>query len=312
MNTLHLKYAVEVERTQSITQAAENLFMAQPNLSKAIRELEDTLGISIFERSSKGVIPTQKGSEFLAYAKNVLAEIEKMESLARPDNPDRQRFSISIPRGSYIASAFTMFASGLDMGKDMEINLKETNSMEAIANVAEGRFSLGIIRCQKEYVKFFLNYLEEKDLSHKTVWEFDELVVMSAGHPLAQKPAISYKDLDKYVEIIHGDTVIPYLPAGESRKPEDSAHARKRIYVYERCTQFDLLDHIPSTYMWVSAIPQEWLDRYGLVQRACRAENHSYKDLLIYPKNYVLSDLDDRFVRELQRSKEAAAGCEYS
>ena len=68
MNTLHLKYAVEVERTRSISKAAENLFMAQPNLSKAIKELEDSLGITIFQRTSKGVVPTQQGAEFLKYA----------------------------------------------------------------------------------------------------------------------------------------------------------------------------------------------------------------------------------------------------
>ena len=65
MNTLHFKYAVEVEKTGSISQAAENLFMAQPNLSKSIKELEDTLGIGVFERTSKGVIPTIQGKEFL-------------------------------------------------------------------------------------------------------------------------------------------------------------------------------------------------------------------------------------------------------
>lgn len=61
MNTLHFKYAVEVERTGSITQAADNLYMAQPNLSKAIKELEDTLGITVFKRTSRGMVPTKKG-----------------------------------------------------------------------------------------------------------------------------------------------------------------------------------------------------------------------------------------------------------
>ena len=65
MNTLHLKYAVEVERTGSISRAAENLFMGQPNLSKAIRELEETTGITIFKRTSKGVLPTPKLKAFL-------------------------------------------------------------------------------------------------------------------------------------------------------------------------------------------------------------------------------------------------------
>ena len=63
MNTQHLKYAIEVERTGSITQAADNLYIGQPSLSKAIRELEESLGIVIFKRTSKGVVPTEKGLE---------------------------------------------------------------------------------------------------------------------------------------------------------------------------------------------------------------------------------------------------------
>ena len=76
MNTLHFKYAVEIEKTRSITQAAENLYMAQPNLSKAIKELENNLGITIFRRTSKGVIPTDQGLKFLEYAKQILIQID--------------------------------------------------------------------------------------------------------------------------------------------------------------------------------------------------------------------------------------------
>lgn len=72
MNLLHVKYAVEVEKTCSINKAAENLFMAQPNLSRAIKELEESLGITIFKRTSKGMLVTAKGEEFLDYAKQLL------------------------------------------------------------------------------------------------------------------------------------------------------------------------------------------------------------------------------------------------
>ena len=75
MNTLHFKYAVTVARTGSITQAAEELFMAQPNLSKAIRELEDSLGIEIFRRTPKGMVPTAQGEAFLGYAEKVLEQV---------------------------------------------------------------------------------------------------------------------------------------------------------------------------------------------------------------------------------------------
>ena len=88
MNVLFFKYVIEVERTRSISQAAENLFMAQPNLSKAIKEMEDTLGFNIFERSSKGVIPTMQGKEFLVYARNIVSQLEKIESIAKPNSAE--------------------------------------------------------------------------------------------------------------------------------------------------------------------------------------------------------------------------------
>jgi DNA-binding transcriptional LysR family regulator len=100
MNTLFFKYAVEIERTRSISKAAENLFMAQPNLSKAIKELELEVGFSIFKRNSKGVVPTEKGFEFLAHAKIILEEMTHIKHLTDEENPERQSFSISIPRAS--------------------------------------------------------------------------------------------------------------------------------------------------------------------------------------------------------------------
>ncbi len=81
MNLQHIKYAVEVQKTGSITQAAENLYMGQPNLSKAIRELEKSLGIVIFKRTSKGVLPTAQGEEFLRYAKSILDQVQRIEDL---------------------------------------------------------------------------------------------------------------------------------------------------------------------------------------------------------------------------------------
>ncbi len=307
MNTLHFKYAVEVERTRSITQAAENLFMAQPNLSKAIKELEDTLGIEIFERTPKGVLPTTKGAEFLVYAKNVLEQLGKMERLYKPEDTGRQSFKISIPRGSYIAHAFTSFAAGLDPDKEIDVYAQETNSMQAISNVTDEGYPLGIIRCQTDYENYFLDYLEEKRLVSEPIWEFEYLALMSRLHPLASAKKVAFGDLNPYIEIVHGDTAIPYLPAGRVKKSE----AKRCIYVYERCSQFDLLSSIPKTYMWVSPIPDHFLELYGLVQRKCHAANHKYKDLLIYPKGYEFTALDRQFIDHLYASKNEVAFRQY-
>jgi hypothetical protein len=281
--------------------------MAQPNLSKAIKELEDTLGIEIFERTPKGVVPTSKGAEFLVYAKNVLDQLGKMEHLYRPEDAECQSFKISIPRGSYIASAFTRFAAGLDTDKEIDVYVQETNSMQAISNVADEGFSLGIIRCQTDYESYFLDYLEEKRLVSEPIWEFEYLALMSRRHPLASAKKVVFDELVQYIEIVHGDTAIPYLPAVKVRKSD----AKKCIYVYERCSQFDLLSSIPKTYMWVSPIPDHFLDLYGLVQRKCHAANHKYKDLLVYPKGYEFTALDRQFIDRLFASKNEVAFRQY-
>lgn len=79
MNILHLKYAVEVARVGSLGQAAQNLILAQPNLSRSIKELEADVGIKIFERSTKGMVLTPEGEEFIGHAKEILTHIEQVE-----------------------------------------------------------------------------------------------------------------------------------------------------------------------------------------------------------------------------------------
>jgi DNA-binding transcriptional LysR family regulator len=219
MNTSFFKYAIEIERTRSITKAAENLYMAQPNLSKVIKEMEGTIGFSIFERNSKGAIPTPKGLKFLDYARKILEEMEKINKLTDTENTDRQNFSISIPRGSYIAEGFTKFAAELNFEKEININIQETNSLCTMDNVIRHKFNLGIIRYQTLYENYYFAYLADKHLAHDLVWEFEYLALMSKNHPLAADAAVRFCKLKSYIEIIHGDTAVPYLNAAEPRYP---------------------------------------------------------------------------------------------
>lgn len=309
MNTLHLKYAVEVERLGSITQAADNLYMAQPNLSKAIKELEDTLKISIFKRTSKGVVPTIKGSEFLIYARNILNQLEKMEALTIPDKSQKQTLNISIPRGSYLSHGFTNFVKTLDTGKEMELNIKEIGTQETIHNILYDKFNLGIIRYEKEYEVCYLNYLKDKDLSYQIIWEYEYMVVMSKHHPLAQKKQLTYEDLNEYIELQHGDTMIPGLNTADYKTKSTSASCKKKIYIYERGSQFDILTNIHTSYMWVSPIPNELLVRYDLVQKKAPVPSRKGMDILIFPKDYTFTDLDKQLIGKLTESKDALVQC---
>lgn len=304
MNITHLKYAVEVEKTGSITKAADHLFMGQPNLSKAIRELEESIGITIFKRTSRGVVPTGKGEEFLSYAKAILMQIEQMEALYKPQEKQRELcFSISVPRASYITYAFTHFMKTVDLNQGIKINFKETNSIEAIYNILEHDYHLGIIRYPVVYEKYFLDLLSEKGLSAKMLWEFEYVVLLSEEHPLAEKDSLSLEDLHPYMEIVHGDLVVPTLSESDIKKDWKEEVTQKHILVYERGSQFDLLYEVPTTYMWVSPLPEELLGRYGLVQRKCHFTKYTNKDVLIYPKHYQLSELEEGFLNTLNRVK---------
>lgn len=308
MNIQHLKYAVEVYKTGSISQAAENLYMGQPNLSKAIKELESDLGISIFKRTSKGVTPTEKGEEFFIYAKKILSQYDEMVSHYKQQQ-NKLSFSISVPRGSYITNAFTRFVKSLDNKKVIDINFNETNSMKAVRNITEKGYHLGIIRYKRIYETHFLDYLKKSDLSHELVFEFEHLVLMSKFHPLAKSKEVLFSDLSQYIEIVHGDKTVPYL--AKKKKEENSQHDKKRIRIYERGSQFDLLTHIPTTYMWVSPVPSETLQLYKLVQRKCDVEDNVYRDVLIYSKEYRLNKLDKVFIEKLYEVKEEISSKEY-
>ena len=132
MNILHLKYAVEIAKTGSLNKAAENLYMGQPNLSRAIKELEASLGITIFDRSAKGMVATAEGEEFLQYARKILAQIDAVEAIYKTGVPIKKKFSISVPRASYIAEAFTQFTKQIGKDGSAELFYKETNSSRAI------------------------------------------------------------------------------------------------------------------------------------------------------------------------------------
>ena len=303
MNILHMKYAVEVANTRSISKAAENLYTSQPNLSRAIKALENDLKIKIFKRSSKGLEITIDGEEFLLYAKTALAQIKKIESIYENRNEKKLRLSVCVPRASYFSYAFSEFAKELDDNSSAEIVYKETNSMRTILNVVKEEYDLGIVRYQSTFEKYFNTLFDEKKLNYEVLNEFTYVLAVNKNNPLSKKDVIVAEDLANCVEITHGDPYVPSLPLIDVKRAELSEFAKKRIMVFERGVQFTLLERVPNTFMWVSPIPQDMLDKYNLVERKCSFNTKTYKDVLIYRKKYHLTKLDNEFISKIEGAK---------
>ncbi|MBR5127220.1 MAG: LysR family transcriptional regulator, partial [Roseburia sp.] len=166
MNLLHMKHAVEVAKAGSLGKASEALLIAVPNISRSIKELETDLGIIIFERTSKGMILTPEGEEFINYAKEILDQIDEVEKFYKSGSPKKQKFSISVPRASYIAEAFAEFSKSLTRDA-AEIFYRETNAQRAIQNILNHDYKLGIIRYADNYDKYFKEMLDEKGIHYE-------------------------------------------------------------------------------------------------------------------------------------------------
>ncbi len=302
MNIMHLKYAVEIEKEGSVKKAAETLFMGQPNLSRAIKELESSLGITIFDRSAKGMSVTPEGEEFLQYARKILAQIDEVEKLYTTGRRTKQKFSLSAPRASYISEAFANFSTALSQ-EPSELLYHETHSMNTLDNILHKDYKLGILRYASNYDKYYKSMLEEKKLHYEMITEFRYVLVMHRNCPLAQKEHITCDDLNDFIEIAHADPVLPSLPPSASRRDEHRSNISRRIYVFERASQMELLSKNPQTFMWVSPIPDTLLECYGLVQKESADHQKVYKDVLIYQEHYQLSKLDHLFLHELLKSK---------
>ena len=126
---------------------------------------------------------------------------------------------------------------------------------------------------------------------------------MSAENPLASKENITFDDLKDYIEIAHADPYVPSMPLSKVVKEELPDNIDRRIFIFERASQFDLLSLNHETFMWVSPAPKSLLDRYNLVMKKCDDNKKVYKDVLIYKNGYKLSKLDREFITQLCEAK---------
>ena len=144
--------------------------MNQPHLSKIIRELERELGEDIFDRTSRGMIPTKKGEEFLRYAKTIMAQEEQIEALCARNRKQALELKFCGPRATYITCAFTDFLCEANTKSPVNIHYMETNSRQVIELVSSKEFDLGIARCPALYEPYYKKLLQDENLdSHHSI-----------------------------------------------------------------------------------------------------------------------------------------------
>lgn len=299
-NILHLKYAIEVERAGSISKAAETLYLSQPHLSKAIRELESSLGSAIFKRTSRGVIPTARGKEFLRRARVALRQLEGMEEIFKPSSHIRHALDLCVPPSCYLFEALDRYLQVLDPEKEVDLQFRHAHANGTMNRIADGEENLGILRYQSIYEPYYRKALQDKELRFKEIWEFSYLLLCAAGGPLADLEKGTDQIPSSCTLVFHGDGALALPSRSQDHGNGPMIPAGKRITVHDQSSQLELLRRFRDYYTFDAPIPGNVLLKYGLVQRAFPLPENRYKDVLIFRSGYEFTDDDLLYYKKLK------------
>ncbi|MCH3967883.1 MAG: LysR family transcriptional regulator [Atopobiaceae bacterium] len=238
MTLQQLRYVASIVEAGSFNEAARNLYVAQPTLSGAIKELERELGIHIFNRTSRGATLTDEGAEFLSYARQVLEQADLLERHYLGTPPQPQLCAISTQHYAFAVEAFVALIreTGADRYK---FTLRETRTHDIIEDVASLRSEAGIL-FENDFNRSVLRQcMDEHHLEFHPLFEAEPHVFLSHEHPLADRDSIRLPDLDPYPRLAYeqGDDNSFFFSEEILSTVE---HARS-IYVSDRATLFNLL-----------------------------------------------------------------------
>lgn len=197
MTLTQLIYAVKIADTKSMNKAAAELFVSQPALSGAIRDLEEELHTRLFIRSNKGITTTADGEEFLSYARQ-MTEISRMiEDRYNGNKQNRKKFSVSTQHYSFAVEAFIELGKTFAMN-EFELAIHETKTYEIIENVKNLKSEIGVLYLNKFNEKPLRKIFSDNHLEFMPLIDCGISVYLASTHPLAGRDKITFSELQDY------------------------------------------------------------------------------------------------------------------
>lgn len=296
MTLQQLKYIVAVAETGNITEAAKRLFISQPSLTNAIRELEQEMQITIFHRTNKGVIISNEGDTFLSYARQVLEQVGLLEEKFLNVKEQRPRFSVSCQHYSFAVNAFVDVIQKFDANQ-YDFTLRETQTYEIIEDVTRLKSEIGILYVSSKNEEIIMKLMKQNGLKFEELFTAKPHVFISAKHPLADRRQISLKDLEEY----------PYLSfeQGEynsfyfAEEILSTLDRKKNIKVRDRATLFNLVIGL-NGYTVSSGVISKELNGENIVARELLVEEYM-KIGTITQKNMTLSRYGIAYMEALKQ-----------
>ena len=300
MTLQQLRYVITIAETGSLGRAAEKLFVSQPSLTSAVKELEKELGLPLFNRTSKGVTLTVDGERFLPYARQVEGQyLNLMEEFGRIEKR-KASFAVSAQHYSFAVKAFVDLTRKSDVA-EYELAIRETRTQEVIRDVSTMRSEIGVIYLNESNRKPLMKVLDQEGLSFHRLIVCEACVYLWKNHPLAKKPYVTLEDLRPYPCLAFEQGDAPLYFAEELMSTEKYS---RLIHCCDRATVLNLMVGLEG-YTLCSGIICEELSGVDYVIVPFSAEDNLGDTTMeigyIDRRNSIHTDLGLQYIEEMKK-----------
>lgn len=301
MTLTQLRYAITVANSNSLNEAARELFISQPSLSAAIKELEEETGTQLFRRTNRGISVTTEGKEFLGYARQVVEQYELIELKYVAKENTKKKFSVSMQHYTFAVNAFVEMVKQFGMD-EYEFAVHETKTYDVIEDVKNFKSEIGILYINDFNKKVLAKLFREYELEFHDLLECKIYVYMWKGHPLAKKKEIALEELDAYPCLsFEQGTYNSFYFAEEVLSTYDY---KRLIKANDRATLLNLMVGL-NGYTLCSGIICESLNGADYVAVKLKSDEVMTIGYL-KKKGTTLSPLGEKYLEEISKFKDKA------
>lgn len=300
MTIQQIYYALTVAECGSMNKASEKLFIVQPTLTSAIRELENEIGITIFLRTHKGITPTPEGTEFLNDIRSFYQHYGMILEKYEGEGNFKRKFGVSTQHYSFAVKAFVEMARNYDM-KKFDFAIRETRTRHVITDVGSLRSEIGVLYMSGLNRNVLKKLLTEQEIEFHPLVECRAYVYLWEGHPLAKEESIGFSQLEPYPCLSFEQEEEEYYFAEEILS--ENVYPQT-IKVTDRSTMLNLMKGL-NGYTLCSGIISSDLNGDGYVVVPFREDEEHPNSIMeigyITKKNSVLSTMGEQYIEQLKK-----------
>lgn len=287
-----LKYIIVVDKHQSISKAADELFLTQPNISKAIQTVEKEIGFQIFARTSRGVTTTQEGKEFIKKAVKIVKNFDDFTKEFTTTTQQIFSMNIAHPKDVYFQNKIIEMAEKFNKGKDININISEGTTEEIIEMVLKEEINCGVICVNEHDLAYYRKLLILNNLDFTTKKSLKLKVTFHSSNPLSKETFID-KTILANQTLITTNTNDYYKYYNEKYHLVLSKNVIKSSVGYN---QVALLSKVENSYLISLPLSKELLDLYNCKSATLNTSIGDWVVIFVYKKDVILTELEKEYM----------------